>query len=127
MLCVDGFTKGKVEQFSQALTTIRNFSVENNMTTNVHPGTDHTMTPNKENNRSENKIDQIQKIPIAEPVTELVYNMHKNGASLDSISQEMNILRKTVCLHLCKAIENGHPVGGSLLLHFDSIQFGLRV
>ena len=111
MLCVDGFTKGKVEQFSQALTTIRNFSIENNMSTNVHPGTEHTVTPNKENNRSVNNVDQIQRIPIEEPVTEFVYNMHKNGASLDSISQEMNILRKTVCLHLCKAIENGHPVG----------------
>ena len=81
------------------------------MSTNVHPGTEHTMTTNKENNRSVNIIDQIKKIPIDEPVTEFVYNMHKNGASIDSISQEMNILRKTVCTHLCKAIENGHPVG----------------
>ena len=119
MLCVDGFTKAKVDQFREALTIIKNFSIEHNLKTNLHEGMEHGITgngTNKENKvKEENEFNELRRIPLEEPVTELVYAAHKNGAGIEQIAHEMNILRKTVCIHLAKAIEHGYPVDCSKL------------
>ena len=80
MLCVDGFTKAKVDQFREGLTIIRNYAVEYNLKTNVHENCEHgeSSQGNKEN-RSENVFTEINKVPFSSfenPVTEFVYTRY---------------------------------------------------